>query len=398
MSKQFAEIAREVLSLDEIEGSINLSKGVPAEQLIDTELIQEVTQEILRNNELFNQTLSYSIPDGYADLRALFLERFKETKIEEPACLITAGAQGAIDLIGKKINKDESIANHIIVENPTYTGTILSLEHTYNIQVSSFELLPEFCEHSFEFCVKSSRSSFIYLIPHNQNPTGKSYSEQEKEKIVNIARKYNKIIIEDDPYSEIRFTNAPCKKIHEIYENTIYIGTVSKTISPGLRVGYIVANSELINELKTLQLLANINNNVFSQIQTYLILKHELFDEKQKEKLEIYKEKKNEMIEAIKKHFPSSIKYANPDGGFFIWLELPELLDGEEIYEDCMQQNLGIFPGHIFCTDLDKPKNYIRLSYSTATIEEIKEGIRKLGVIIQKRLENLEVINIKRAI
>lgn len=299
--------------------------------------------------------------------------------------LITSGSQQGIDFCGK-IFLDEGDA--VICESPSYSGA-LSAFASY---------LPEFIEiptddHGMDMAaleqVLSSRKNvkLIYVIPDFQNPSGRTWSLERRRKLVELAHHYNVLVIEDDPYSCFRFEGTPLPSLMSLDSgnHVIYLGTFSKTLCPGLRTGWLAAGSDVVAKIEIVKQVADIHSNSLAQrqIDKYLEI-HGLNDQIERVMVQ-YKRRKELMLEAMDDFFPDKCNYTRPQGGMFIWVELPDSINARDILLDAVKEKVAFIPGGGFFAN-SKKENTIRLNYSTMPDDRIREGIQRLGNVLTRAL------------
>ncbi|MBI96219.1 hypothetical protein CL656_03655 [bacterium] len=373
----FGQVASLLTNLEK--GSISFGAGIPDPDTIPFSIIQEVSKSIFSDENL-PMLSNYNGASGIPQAQNYFLGNFKDTKIKEPGCIITNGGQEGLDLCGKLISKNQ---NGVLVENPSYPGALFTFS-IYGFPIHTFEVLPEFKIDNFKESILKSDAKFVYLIPNNHNPLGISYTRVQMDQISEVLSDSGIYIIEDDPYSKISFTERQTTLMHQVYGNTIYIGSTSKILTPSLRMGYVVSNQSTINNLSRLKMCANICTNPFTQLQVIGVFELEKFQHVLNDNIRKYKEKRDTMIKSIEKHLGENVSYEVPQGGLFLWLTLPKEIDSEELFKKSIQKKLGIFPGYLFFTGEDKPKNHIRLNFSNPKLENIDKGIKLLAALINE--------------
>ncbi len=361
---------------------ISFAAGLPAPQLFPVEEIKKAYAKVL--NEQGSVSLQYSPTDGYVPLRELVVQRMKSAGIhlEVENVVITSGAQQGLDFTGRMfINEGDTI----IVESPSYVGAINCLK-VYSpkiIPVSMDEegMIIEELEKALE---ENPDAKLIYTIPDFQNPTGRTMSVKRRRKMIELAVKYNTPIFEDSPYSELIFEGdrMPAIKSFDTTGHVIYSGSFSKTLCPGLRIGWIAANKEIIQKHVYIKQRADLHTNNLAQRQVVELCKIYDFDAHIEKINEYYKAKKDVMIETMKKEFPQNVKFTNPKGGIFLWVTLPDGMDATEILERGFENNVAFVPGEPFFP-FGGHKNTFRLNYVSETEDRIVEGVTRLGKILK---------------
>ncbi len=323
----------------------------------------------------------YSTTLGLDSLREYIVERYKKIwnmDITTDNIIITTGSQQALDLIGKVfINEGDKV----MVESPSYLG-LLQAFHLYEANFIQTKLNDDGLDiEELEKTIKLHKPKLAYLIPNFQNPTGLTYTPDNRKKVFEIIKNENLILIQDDPYGELRFTNEnriPYIGLNQTEKN-IYLGSFSKIITPGMRLGYVIAQKEIIKMLETAKQASDLHSNIFGQylISDYL---HNNDLDKHIEKIKkLYKIQANAMVEAMKKYFPKNIKFTIPKGGMFTWVTLEEEKSSTKLFDKAIKKNVAFVPGNPFYIDATKDTNTLRLNYTNADENTIEEGIKRLS-------------------
>jgi 2-aminoadipate transaminase len=331
--------------------------------------------------------LQYAVSEGYLPLREYLAKRYTEQGMPTDAeeILITNGSQQGLDLCGK-IFLDKG--DKVLLEAPSYLGAIQAFS-AYQPEFISVTLqedgvdTTELSELLWEHEIK-----LFYGIPNFQNPTGISYSHEKRRKTAELLRHHSTIFIEDDPYGEIRFTGEPLPPIKQyLPEQTILLGSFSKIIAPGLRMGWVVARKEIIEKMIIAKQACDLHSNFLSQrIIHRLLSDHDIDTHIHKIRL-MYQQQKDLMIGLIQNYFPEEIKYTNPEGGMFIWLTLPGYMDAYQLLEEATALKVAFVPGQTFFIN-HQGHNTIRLNFSNSQEKEMEEGIKRLGKLFYKWMCN----------
>lgn len=377
-----ASEVREILKLTKQPEIISFAGGLPAPDLFPIDDIRAVTDKVLKEDGL--EALQYATTEGNNDLRnGIINQRLKPYGM--PATLdnllITSGSQQGLELTAKMfINKGDTV----IVENPTYL-TALSPFKSYGAQLVTVDTDDDgiVVDDLINWIETHENIKFIYLIPDFQNPTGRCMSVERRKKVVEIAEKYNIPIIEDAPYSELILEGEKLPTIKSFDKNgyVIYLGTFSKVFCPGFRIGWILADEELIEKYTVLKQGVDLQTSTIDQmIVAKYISTYNLDDHIEKIKA-LYKRRRQCMLDAMEKYFPKNIVYTRPRGGLFIWVILPEGNDCKEILQKALKENVAFVPGQPFYAHGDVT-NTFRLNYSNMPEDRIEEGIKRLGKIL----------------
>lgn len=369
---------REILKVTQKPEIISFAGGLPNPISFPQEELKVSMNRIA--DEYGAKIYQYSTTMGLDSLREFIVDRYKKLwnmDIAIDNVIITTGSQQALDLIGKVfINEGDKV----MVEKPSYLG-----------------LLQSFCLYSADFVqtklnddgldidelkqtLKAHKPKLAYLIPNFQNPTGLTYSAQNRIEVFEAIKDEDMILIQDDPYGELRFTDderLPYIGLNQTEKN-IYLGSFSKIVTPGMRLGYIIANKEIIKMLETAKQASDLHSNIFGQylISDYL---HNNDLDKHIEKIKkLYKTQAEAMVEAMKEYIPSNIKFTIPKGGMFTWVTLEEGKSSVKLFDKAIAKNVAFVPGNPFYVNVDDV-NTLRLNYTNADCETIKEGIKRLS-------------------
>ncbi|PIQ72181.1 2-aminoadipate aminotransferase [Candidatus Roizmanbacteria bacterium CG02_land_8_20_14_3_00_36_15] len=367
-------------------GVISLAGGIPNPELFPIEEINLSLKKLLKNDE--KKVLQYSQTAGISELRKIIARYYSnkwKKKISLDEVLITTGSQQALDLLGKAFLEK---GDCVITENPTYF-VALSAFNGYEVQYKTVQLkensidIKQLESHLIE---KREKIKFIYSIPTFQNPSGNCWSEDARNKVIRLISKYKCLLIEDDPYSELYFGNESPKNlvVYDHRESIIYLGTFSKTFCPGLRIGYVIGSKELIKKLSLIKQGMDLHSPTFSQYLIYEFIKNEqTFNIHLNKIRQYYKEKCQYMIWCLNKYLKNKATWTNPQGGIFIWLTISGV-DCRELYQKAIVYGLAFMPGYPFYAN--QPQlDTIRLTFATATNEEIKKGIIILRDLLNKK-------------
>ncbi|PNR96095.1 PLP-dependent aminotransferase family protein [Petrotoga olearia] len=373
---------REILKVIDDPEIISFAGGLPNADLFPIEEIKNAAVYQFDNSG--KEILQYSTTEGYPPLREFIANRYNEKKglnITQDDVLITHGSQQALDLLGKLfLNADDFIA----IEEPGYLGAIQALSvYTKNFKPVKLCLegldLVELKDVLEEFSPK-----LLYTVPNFQNPSGITYTNKNREKIAEILKNHNIYLIEDDPYGELRFEgedNVSFKKL--IPEQTILLGSFSKIVAPGFRLGWVVAPKDVLENLVTAKQGADLHSNYVGQRIIYQFLKENDLDKHIINIKTRYGSQKNAMIKSIKKYFPKNVEYTDPQGGMFLWITLPNNISALELFDKAIEKKVAFVPGDPFYINKNNV-NTLRLNYSCANEKNIEEGIKRLTSAIQE--------------
>ncbi|HPR41322.1 MAG TPA: PLP-dependent aminotransferase family protein [Candidatus Methanofastidiosa archaeon] len=379
-----ASEVRELLKLTMRPEIISFAGGLPNPKSFPMEDIFRISQSVLLNSG--EDALQYTTTEGYPELRKFLAARERSVSVlaTEENILITSGSQQGLELVAKTfINPGDKI----IVESPSYLGG-LSAFKMYQAQFETVPLeedgadldrLREILDRS------ETRPKLFYTVPTFQNPSGITYSKDKRKELAEIAYEYDLTILEDNPYEKLRFAGNRIKSIKAYApENTIYLSTFSKVLSPGFRLAWICAPKEVIDKLIIVKQATDLCSNSYVQHITYQLLLRGLIDRHVPWIAAMYKEKRDIMLDAMEKYFPEGVTWTRPDGGMFIWVTLPEHINAKEMFPEALKENVAYVHGGAF--HVEGGFNHMRLAFIYESNENIVEGIKRLGMVIKNNL------------
>ena len=345
------------------------------------ELKQSVNDAIDANGA---KVFQYSTTQGYLPLRQYIADKYnnKQSNLNYTAddVLITTGSQQALELISKVLlNKGDGV----VIEEPGYLGAIqaftLREPSFYGVTLETDGLNVE----QFKDALKQPNVKMVYTVPNFQNPTGLTYTKERREEVFEAVKDQDVIFIEDDPYGELRFTGEHLPYIAAgKMTNSVVLGSFSKTVTPGMRLGYILTkNHELLNHVETAKQATDLHTNIFGQYILHQYLTTNEYDAHVEKIIALYKTQADAMLAAMEKYFPPYVKYTKPEGGMFVWVTLPEDVNALDKFSEAMEKKVAFVPGNPFYTDRESV-NTLRLNYTNATLEIIEEGIKRLAEIL----------------
>ena len=363
---------------------VSFAGGLPSAEFFPVEDLKKINDRIL--TEEGGEAIQYAASDGYDPLReylAVFMERFQVTGLSRKNFLITSGAQQGLAYLSKGLITPGSV---VITENPSYPGALETFK-SYGAQIVGISMDEDgMSMEQLEAALKEHKQvAFIYTIADFQNPMGASMSIERRKKLVELAQAYDTFVVEDAPYSLISFDGSvmPAVKSFDKYGRVIYSGSTSKTVAPGLRIGWLAADEESIQKLVYLKMRDDLQVNNMAQRQILYYLRDYDFDGHLKQVTGVYRQRRDRMVQAVKESFPEHTRIIVPNGGIFLWVELPEGLDTMEMFDFVFQKNIAYVPGVFFRTD-GGGKNTMRLNFSTTSEEKIAQYIPILGEMIKK--------------
>ncbi|GAA0124844.1 PLP-dependent aminotransferase family protein [Clostridium sp. ATCC 25772] len=384
MSNIKASEIRELLKLTEQPEIISFAGGLPAPELFPKEKIGEVAKEVLFNEGAF--ALQYTTTEGFAPLRKIIVEERMApsgVKCDISNIMLTNGSQQGLEFSAKLfVNKGDVI----ICESPSYLGAINAFKayepKFIEISMDKDGMIIEELEKAIK---ENDNVKMIYTIPDFQNPSGITMSLDRRKRLAALAAKYEIPVIEDSPYGELRYDNEKLPAVKAFDESgfVINLGTFSKTFCPGLRLGWVVADTKILQKYILIKQGADLQCNTLSQVIAARYMEKYSLDEHIASLIKVYKKRRDLMIDSMKTYFPKEVKFTIPEGGLFTWVELREDLDAKAIMEDALKEKVAYVPGGSFFPNGGK-KNFFRLNYSNMNEEKIVEGIKRLGSVLDK--------------
>jgi 2-aminoadipate transaminase len=383
---------REILKITAQPEVISLAGGLPAPELFPIDEYRRAFEWVLETDGA--QALQYGPSEGYLPLRVWLSERLRRFGIQcdTDDILITNGSQQALDLIGKMLLDP---GDAVLVEKPTYLGAL----QAFNQYQPTYAMVPMdddgMCLDDVERALAEPRESgqrikFIYAVPNFQNPTGRSMSLERRKRLVELASQFGVPIVEDDPYGELRYEgqHLPALKALDTDGSVIYLGTFSKILAPGLRLGWIVASPGAMEVLLHGKQPSDLHTGMAQQMATYTVARNGFVEAHVERIKAFYKERRDVMLRALEEHFPADAHFTRPAGGLFVWAELPGRIDTRELLVDAIEDKVAFVPGQSFHPDRSGT-NTMRLNFSNVPPDDLREGVRRLGHAIQRRIESL---------
>jgi 2-aminoadipate transaminase len=347
---------------------------------------KEIAQACLKVLNYDNTALQYSTTEGYLPLRQYIAQRYAKRhglKIDPDTITITNGSQQGLDLIGKVfIDKGDKV----IIERPGYLGAIQAFG-VYEPEFQPISLLDDGIDTAeLARALKKNRIKLFHMVANFQNPSGITYSKEKRLAVADMFMGYNGILVEDDPYGELRFTgeNLPSLR-HYLEDNLILLGSFSKIVSPGLRLGWICASPDITEKIIIVKQASDLHSNYLAQRILYQYLSDNDIDEHIFRIKQAYSKQKDCMIATMEQYFPAEVEFTRPQGGMFLWISLPKGLSSAKLFELAIQENIAFVPGKPFYVD-GGGDNTLRLNFSNSDENRIEEGIKRLANIIKRFL------------
>lgn len=371
---------REILKITLDESVISFAGGLPNRDLFPLEEIKAATARLLE--ESGKDVLQYSSSEGYRGLREWIAARYqgKGMTIDPDNILITAGSQQGLDLLGKTIlNEGDSV----VIEEPGYLGAI----QAFSIYRSRFHPVPVHDDgidiELLGRTLSQYSAKLMYCVPNFQNPSGISYTAENRTQVADILQGKKTLIVEDDPYGELRFLGQDKPSFYKLIpHNTVLLGSFSKIVIPSFRIGWIAARHEVMEKLIIAKQASDLHTNYFGQRVILQYLKDNNIDEHIAKIREAYGRQRDAMVSAIREYFPATVHYTEPEGGMFLWITLPEGLSAMEVFKKAIELKVAFVPGDPFYVNRTNV-NTLRLNYSSVDAGTIQIGIRRLGEVLK---------------
>jgi len=384
---------RELLKLTEQPDIISFGGGMPAPDVFPIEEFSEACVRVLK--DMGPQSLQYGPTEGFLPLREMIARHSARYGIDVSPdnIMITSGSQQALDLLGKiLINRGD----RILVESPTYLGAL----QAWNAYGAEYVTVP-MDEHGMitDVLEEALRSGpkFIYVLPNFQNPTGVTLAEERRMKLIELADRYGVPIVEDDPYGQLRYEGDHLPSVVVLDSqfrdncstcyrgNVIYLSTFSKILAPGIRLAWVVAPPEVIRKLVQAKQGTDLHSSTFNQLVTYEVARGGFLDRHVKLIRNVYRERRDVMLAALDGYFPAGVDWTHPEGGLFLWGILPETMSSSDVLKTAIEQKVAFVPGGPFYPT-GGGYNTMRLNFSNANPEKIREGIARLGKVIREKM------------
>ncbi len=369
---------REILKVTQNSDIISFAGGLPNPISFPQEALKVSMNRIA--DKYGAKIYQYSTTCGLDSLREHIVNRYKNLwnmDITIDNVIITTGSQQALDLIGKVFINE---GDNVMVEKPSYLG-LLQVFCLYRANFVTTKLNDDGLDiNDLKNTLKTYKPKAAYLIPNFQNPTGLTYTKENREKVFDALKDEDMLLIQDDPYGELRFEDnirIPYIGLNQTEKN-LYLGSFSKIVTPGMRLGYIIANKEIIKMLETAKQASDLHSNIFGQYLISDYLSNNDLDTHIEKIKQLYKEQAGAMVSAMEEYFPQNIKFTKPKGGMFTWVTLEEGKDVLQLFDKAIAKKVAFVPGHPFYIN-PKTVNTLRLNYTNADSTTIKTGIKRLA-------------------
>ena len=397
--EEFSEIAkrlkaseiRELLKVTQEPDIISLAGGLPSPKAFPVEIIGEIVSNMLEKHG--DKMLQYGSTEGVNTFRDTLVDfltsRYGFNNLKRDNSLITTGSQQGLYLLAKVFIDP---GDYVIIEAPTYVGVLTAFQsyqpRYVSIEMDDDGMRMDMLENALKRLKgEGIRPKMIYTIPTFQNPAGVTMSEDRRKRLLELAEEYNLLVVEDAPYEELRFSGEPVPQIKRFdrEHRVVYLGTFSKTLSPGMRVAYMVAHEEIIHKAVLAKQGIDLCTSPFLQYVAQEYIRGGYFEKHIPNIIKLYREKRNVMLDTLEDYFPDGVRSTRPDGGMFLWVTLPEGMDAEKLFKKAIEKRVAFVIGAAFFPNRDHI-NTLRLNFTYPSEEEIKEGVRRLGQAIKETL------------
>ena len=361
---------------------ISFAGGLPAPELFPVKEMKAAVDKVFEEHG--QEAMQYGAAKGVTALREVIQQHVKEKEdvdSELDNVLVTTGSEQALDLVGKAFVDP---GDTVLVEQPTYLCA-LDVFRSYGANFASVEMDEDGMKmDALEEALKANpNTKLIYTVPNFQNPTGRTMTEERRKQLAELAEKYDVYVLEDNPYGEIRFAgqHVPAVKSFDKSGHVLYMSTFSKTLAPGFRLGWLVADKNVVNKLTVLKQSADLHTDNLAQFAVAQFFADNDVDAHVKEISALYGKRKDLMLEGIKKYFPEGVKYTDPEGGMFLWVEVLGVDDTVELFKECLEHDVAFVPGDPFFAGEVQPGAF-RLNYSNMKEDQIEVGLKRLGAAL----------------
>lgn len=366
---------------------ISFAGGLPAAELFPVDQLRQACDAVMK--EMGKVACQYSSTEGFPALREKIAERMKaKNNIETDAdhILVTSGSQQGLDFSARIFLNPGDV---VLLESPSYLGAVNAFKacepRFIEVPTDDDGMITEELE---KILATTENVKMIYVIPDFQNPTGKTWSLERRHKFMDIINKYEIPVIEDNPYGELRFegTNMPSLKSLDTKELVVFLGTCSKILAPGLRIGWICASKENLVKYNFIKQGADLQSSTIDQLIADRFLDMYDLDEHVEKIKDVYRKRRDVMLKTMEETFPKEVKFTHPEGGLFTWCVLPEYMDAKVLAKQCLEKKVAYVPGGSFFPNGGK-ENHFRLNYSCMPEDKIKEGITRIAEVLKANLK-----------
>ena len=367
---------------------ISLAGGMPDVSLLPKSAVRKAAKAALDKQDI---TLQYGGTNGLLETAQVFCDIVRDVGIRHKAenVIITTGAQEALDLVAKTFCDPGDI---ILVEGPTYLGALQAFSaYEPDIRTIPFDdegMKMDLLEEELIRIGKGNpRLKFLYTIPNFQNPGGVTMSPERRKRLLELSHEYDFIVVEDDPYGRLRYEGGHCLPMRALDDSVVYLGTISKMFAAGLRVGWIMAPPGVIGKINLAKQGTDLCGSMFDQVMAATYFTDTPWQNTLQKFVKTYDKRRRAMLAALEEYFPPEATWTHPEGGFFVWVTLPEYVDANSMLAEALEHGVIYAPGDSFYPDGKRGRNCMRLNFSYEHPDTITEAIRRLAEVIEDRLE-----------
>lgn len=385
---------RELLKMANTKGMISFGGGMPDPATFPVEDLESIMADIFKNFSA--SAFQYGVTQGIKPLREQIRRLVKETEnidCTEDQINVTSGSQQALYAVSKVLVEPE---RSVITELPTYVGAISANDankvNMVGIEMDDNGMRTDLLEEKLSKMKASGKlPEFIYVIPNFHNPAGYTLSLERRKHLIELAVDYNVPIVEDNPYGELRYygSKIPSIKSMDPDNYVIYMGTFSKVMTPGLRIGYVLGDAEFISKVNLLKQALDLSTNTLSEYIAYEYLKRDIMKKQIPKNIEIYRKKRDAMLKALSDNFPANSKWSKPDGGMFVWATVDPAIDTTRMLTRSVKNGVAYISGVSFHPNAEK-RNNMRINFSYPSVDDIHEGIRRLSRTLEEEAAEIE--------
>ena len=382
-----ANAIREILKVVAQPGMVSLAGGIPAPESFPLDVIRQLTGDVL--DEFGAMSLQYDTTEGFLPLRKALVDHLggRGLQLQLDNLTVFSGSQSILDTVGKVLI---SPRDKVAIEAPSYLGAISAFnayEPEYvSVATDDDGIIPD----ALEAVLKTNDIKFIYLVPTFQNPTGRTLPLARRQRVAKLLQQYDVLLLEDDPYSALRYSGEPVPTVQQFApDHVIYSGTFSKILAPGLRIGYCVAPTELARWLVVTKQGTDLHTQTFGQAIASLYLTGGYLDSHLPHILDIYRPRRDAMLNALGESMPEHFSWSHPDGGMFLWVEGPAGFDAEQLYWRCIEEKVAFVPGKFFYFEPGVGDHTLRLNFTMVQPDTIRMAVKTLGDVAKTMLAEM---------
>ena len=387
-----ADVVRKLFGAMTDPSIISFGGGAPAKEALPVDILHQITDEVVVKDKRGIEALQYGPIGGTEDMKDIIVNELlapKGVKCSKENVMVVAGGLEGINLFCQVFIDPGDV---ILVESPTFVHSV-EIFDMFEAKCVAVDMDDDgICTDDLEEKIRQYHPKMIYVIPTFQNPSGRTLSLERRKKVAELAAEYDVLVLEDDPYRDIRYSGVdlPPIKCFDTVGNVVVANSFSKIFSPGVRLGYVMAEPEIIHYMLEVKSATNSHSSMLPQVLCAEFFKRGYYPAHHEMLCNLYRERRDAMLESIDKYFPAGTKHSFPDGGLFTWVELPEGIDTTELLQEATSDpdvKVAFVAGEgFFVEGGGKGKNCMRMSFGGNTPEKIREGVMKLGKLIEKKL------------